>query len=209
MGLKAGWLALFFFVWIIGAFLGSTFEYQTSVNGEGISYSTGTADFTNGSATVTGHGTTWDNATMAGGNIKANADDIWCRVVSVSNPTTLTLAAVYNGAGGNNIAYTMAASPGWAGTGTGGYGTSPVTKFTYLLRVSNAFQRLPILGNVPLPVPNSEYFTTMYEVVTWKWSFMEGYDMVYWVFLAPFVVMGVLSMILLVYGIISGNLTLG
>ena len=28
MGLKAGWLALFIFVWVIGVFLGSTFEQE-------------------------------------------------------------------------------------------------------------------------------------------------------------------------------------
>jgi len=46
MGLKAGWLALFIFVWLIGAFLGSTFEYQSTENSSGMAYSTGTANFT-------------------------------------------------------------------------------------------------------------------------------------------------------------------
>jgi hypothetical protein len=129
MGLKAGWLALFIFVWLIGAFLGSTFDYHH---------------------------------------------------------TTAT----------------------WAGTGTGGYTDTPITTLQYLMNISNAVQRFPVLGGIPLPVPNTEYFSTMYKVVTWQWSFLEGYSMFYWLFCAPFAMMGVLSLILLVYGIITGNLTL-
>ena len=40
MGLKAGWLALFLFVWTIGAFLGSTFEYQSAEGAAGVDYMT-------------------------------------------------------------------------------------------------------------------------------------------------------------------------
>jgi hypothetical protein len=208
MGLKAGWLALFLFVWIIGAFLGSTFEYQSSEGDAGVAYSTGTATFTNGSTTVTGAGTTWV-AAMEDGNIKADTDAIWTKIETVVNNTELTLYSPYTGTGGAGLAYTMAVSPGWAGTGSGGYSESPVTTLEYLTNLSNAFQRLPLLGNIPLPIPNGEYFKAAYKVVTWQWSFMDGYEMIYWIFFAPFVVMGVLSMILLVYGIISGNLTLG
>jgi hypothetical protein len=68
-------------------------------------------------------------------------------------------------------------------------------------------QRNSILGVIPFPVPNGEYFNTAFEVVTWQWSFMEGYEMFYYIFCAPFIIMGVLSLILLVYGILTGNLT--
>jgi hypothetical protein len=208
MGLKAGWLALFIFVWIIGAFLGSTFEYQSSVSGAGISYTTGTATFTYGDATVTGNATAWDDASMKGGNIKSDVDGQWYKISSVTNVTTLELTTQYNAIGGANQSYTMAASPGWAGTGSGGYAQSPITTLEYLTNVSNAFQRMPWLGNIPMPVPSPEYFQTAFKVVTWQWSFMDGYAMMYWILFAPFVVMGVLSMILLVYGLITGNLSI-
>lgn len=207
MGLKAGWLALFLFVWLIGAFLGSTFEYQSSEATAGMSYSIGTANFTYGSTTVNGTGTTWNNVLMAGGRIKCNDDDVWYKIASVGSTTNLTLTAVYAYTGGTNKAYTMEAVPGWAGTGSGGYASSPITKLDYLLNVSNAVQRIELLGAIPFPVPNGNYFNAAYEVVTWQWSFMEGYEMFYWVFCLPFVSMGILSMLLLVYGILTGNLS--
>jgi hypothetical protein len=206
MGLRAGWLALFLFVWIIGAFLGSTFEYQNSVNGAGISYTTGTATFTNGSTTVTGLGTAWVNGTMAGGNIKADADGVWYRIASVSNATTLVLDSAYYSTGGAGLAYTMAASPGWAGTGTGGYTTSPVNKLEYLSDINNVHEYHPSLGVLAWVHPDINYFKTAFEVVTWRWSFLSGYEMVYWIFLFPFVAMGILSMILLIYEILAGKL---
>lgn len=289
MGLKAGWLALFIFVWLIGAFLGSTFEYQSATGDAGVSYTTGTATFTTGSNWVTsGGGAAWTSA-MEGGNIKADADTTWTKIKHVGggyiyngtgeisdSPDTLDVGAnaitvtqlgtlyivlpagntgtavsgactvsgspvalvagtntisttgiaggitvntvgstviflysPYTGAGGAAIAYTMAVSPGWSGSGGAGYDESPITTLEYLTNVSNAFQRLPLLGNIPLPVPNGEYFKSAFKVITWQWSFMVDADMFYWIFCAPFVVMGVLSMILLVYGIISGNLTIG
>lgn len=204
--LRAGWLALCVFVWIIGAFLGSTFEYQSSVNGQGISYTTGSANVVYGSAAVVGNGTTWDNATMAGSNFKIDLDGTWYRVSAVVNATHLTLASPYNGSTANLATYTMAASAGWAGTGTGGYGQSPVDTFTYLTNFDNVFQRDPIFNKVTLPLANSEYFETLWKVITWDWSFMNDYRMIYWIFCAPFVCMGVLSLILIAYGVITGNL---
>ena len=208
MGLKAGWLALFIFVWIIGAFLGSTFEYQSQADTAGMSYDTGTATFNTGNATVTGAATTWNHALMAGGLIKCDADGIWYKIDTVVGVGELTLTAVYAQTGGAGVAYTMQASPGWAGTGTGGYASSPTTKLEYLMNVSNAMQRIELLGAIPFPVPNGQYFDTVFEVITWQWSFMDGYGMFYWIFCAPFIIMGVLSMILLVYGVLTGNLSL-
>ena len=205
--MRPGFLALFIVVWIFGAFLCSTFEYQTSVNGEGISYSTGTATFTNGLTTVTGAGTTWVDATMAGGNIKSDVDGTWYKIASVTDVTHLELSAVYTGTTGAGLAYTMATSPGWAGTGTGGYTQAPVTTMEYLTNVKNAFQTLSVLGNIPIPVPNSEYFGTMFKVLTWQWSFMQGYEIFYWIFLSPFVIAGIFSLILLGYSVLVGNLT--
>lgn len=143
MGLKAGWLALFLFVWIVGAFLGSTFEYHVDTT-------TGTAE---------------------------------------------QIAAAGDQAGM------------WAGSGTGGYSESPITTLEYIMDITNSFQRLPFF-NITIPVPtNTEYWESIYKVVTWRWAFMEDYDMLYWIFFAPFVAMGILSIILIAYGIVTGNLS--
>lgn len=215
MSLRPGWLSLFIFVWIIGAFLGSTFEYQSSVNGQGISYSAGTADFTLGSNIVTGHGTTWVDATMAGGYIKCNNDGNWYKIKQVNNNTQLVIYGAYSQIGGNTKSYTMAASAGWAGTSStqSGYQSlAPTTTLDYIFNISNAFQKNTILGNIPLPLPNQEYFKTVFKVITWQWSFMYNTDgtmalgMFYWIFCAPFVAMGVLSLIVLAYGLLVGNL---
>lgn len=214
MGLKAGWLAMFLFVWIIGAFLGSTYEMQNTSASTGMSYSTGTATFTKYSTTVTGAGTAWDNATMAGGNIKSNTDNVWYRIASVTNPTTIVLASKYVQTGGAGHNYTIIASPGWAGTGTGGYATSPLTKLQNLMQANAVNQKNTFLGDIGLVVSNGKVFMeAMWQAVTWDWAFMwnadgtRAYGMIYWIFFFPFVAMGVFSLILLAYGILTGNLT--
>jgi hypothetical protein len=143
MGLKAGWLAFFLFVWLVGAYLGSTFEYHVDTT-------TGTAQ---------------------------------------------------------QIAAAGAQAGKWAGSSTGGYAESPSTTLEYILDVTNSFQRLPFF-NITIPIPsNQAYWSAVYHVVTWRWSFMDDYQMLYWIICAPFVSMGVLSLILIAYGIITGNLT--
>lgn len=145
MGIKPGLFAFFLFVWMIGAWLGSTFEYHV--------------DTTTGSA--------------------------------------------------EQIAAAGAQAGKWAGSGTGGYAQSPVTTFEYLVNVTNAFQKLPFF-NITIPVPtNQEYWESAYKVVTWRWSFMEDYQMLWITICGPFVAMGVLSLILLAYGILTGNLSWG
>ena len=208
MGLKAGWLALFFFVWIIGVFLGSTFDYYDSDTGQ--TYSTGTATFVQGSRTVTvGGGGVWV-AGMAGGFIKANADNTWYKIASVNGGAgTATLQGVYLQAGGAGLAYTMQAAPNWAGTGTGGYATAPMTKVQRLIGTWQAHQDLPLLGRLVLVVTNGDFWSTAWDMVTWQWSFMDGYEMLWLILFAPFVIMGILSMILLIYGVLTGNVTWG
>lgn len=207
MGLKAGWLALFVFVWIIGIFLGSTFDYSSAEGDTGISYNTGTANFTYGSATVVGNGTTWA-ATMVGGLMQATNDGVWVKIFAVPDATTITLTALYPGDGGNNQAYTIQAAQGWAGTGDSGYSENISRKIEKLTELSVAYQENPIIGTISLPVSGGNFFSTAFEAVTWQWSFLEGYEMFYYIFCLPFVIMGILSMVLLVYGVLTGNLTL-
>ena len=138
MGAKAGWLAFFVFVWLIGAFLGSTFD----------------------------------------------------------------------GYGMPGSAYA------WAGNATadyaGGYAQSPISVLDYISNVTNSFQRVPFMGNISIPVPtNGEYWAAVFKVITWRWSFMEDYDMLYWICFAPFVIVGVLSLISIIYGLIQGNIKWG
>jgi hypothetical protein len=143
MGLKAGWLAMMLFVWMVGAFLGSTFEYH-------VDDTTGTAE---------------------------------------------------------QIAAAGAQAGKWAGSSTGGYDESPATTLDYILNVTNSFQRVPFF-NITIPIPtNSQYWDSIYKVITWRWSFMEDYTMIWWLFCAPFVAMGIFSFIMIAYGIVTGNLS--
>ena len=82
-------------------------EYEPDGMVGGTDYVVGNAVFTNASATVTGVGTVWDD-TMVNGAIMYDADALWVHILSVESATSLTLTAVYAGAGGAAAAYTMA-----------------------------------------------------------------------------------------------------
>ena len=213
MGLKAGWLALFIFVWLIGAYLGSTYDYQSSTTEAGIVYTTGTANFTHHSATVAGAGTTWVSA-MNDGLIRCNANGVWYKILNVSDTTHLTLYSYYNGTTVGGSTYAMKPSEGWVGSaeGTGGYAESPRTTLETIMQAKASIQRNPIVGTIQVVV-NGEFWSAVYKIMTWQWSFMlnpdgtMAYGMFYWLFLFPFVTMGFLSVLLMVYGIVTGNLT--
>ena len=207
MGLKAGWLALFIFVWTIGIFLGSTFDYGSAEEDRGIAYSTGTATFTTSSDTVEGAGTAWV-ADMVGGIIKSNTDGVWYKIESVTDGDTLVLYAPYAEDGGAGHDYTMEASAGWAGTGSGGYDVAPSSDLAVIMQTVNAIQRNPVMGIIAVPL-NGELWGAVFHIITWQWTFMEGYGMIYWIFLFPFAAMGMLSVLLLAYGIITGNISWG
>lgn len=294
MGLKAGWLAFFIFVWIIGAFLGSTFDYQSTEAATGVSYTTGTATFTTASDEVTSGGAAVWDTTMEEGNIRADDDGIWVKIKHVGggylinfsgsatgSPLTLDVGAnvvtvtglgtlriilpagntgtatsgvctvvdspvalvagtntirttgvigtitittvgatvvflysPYTGDGGAGLDYTMRPTPGWAGTGGGGYSDAPTTTLQTLMEAKNAIQRSPIIGTFSV-VTNGEFWGAVFKVVTWQWSFLQNpdgsmaYGLFYWIVLFPFIAMAMLSIILLAYGILTGNLTWG
>ena len=286
MGLKAGWIALFLFVWVMGAFLGSTFDQQSSATASGLSYSTGNATFTTDDDVVTsGGGAVWTVA-MEDGNIQADADAIWHKIlhvgggylidrtgVATGTPQTLAIGAnavtvtrlgtlvvvlpagntgtatsgvctvvgspqalvagtntitttgvvgaidvttvgsvvvflytPYSGDGGAALDYTMRPTPGWAGTGGGGYTSSPLSVLQDMMYANQAEQKNALIGAFTMII-NPKFWGAVYKMVTWQWSFMDGYTMFYWIFLFPFVAMGFLTMLLLVYGIITGNLS--
>jgi hypothetical protein len=59
-------------------------------------YETGTVDVTNGSATVTGNGTTW-TAAMVGRKIRVAGENAYYRIKTFTNTTTLVLETIYQG----------------------------------------------------------------------------------------------------------------
>ena len=65
----------------------------TPVSPSGFTYTTGTAAFTAGSATVTGTGTTW-TAAHVGANIKNNASGVWYRITARASNTSITISPV-------------------------------------------------------------------------------------------------------------------
>ena len=211
MGLKAGWVALFIFVWAVGAFLGSTFDYQSSATAQGQTYSEGTATFTTGNATITGAGTDWV-AGMADGNITATIDGVPCKILSIDAVNQLTLYAPYPSTGGAGLDYTMTPTPGWAGSGGGGYSDSPIATLQNLLYANQVEQRNVLIGTFTMLV-NPKFWGAMYKIITWQWSFLYNtdgtmaYGLFYWIFLFPFVAMGLLCILLLVYGILTGNIS--
>jgi len=101
--------------------------------------------------------------------------------------------------------YTEAA---WAGTDTTSeYAT--ISTVEYLMNLENATQDTD-LGLVSIPVPNADYFKTIFKVATLQFSFISGdFQIFYYIVLAPFVVMAVISLVLLFIGLIRGNITWG
>lgn len=89
----------------------------------------------------------------------------------------------------------------WEGSSEG------VTTLSYLMNVGNAVQQTSVLGVIPLPIPNGEYFSTLFEVLTWQFAFMADYDMVYWILMLPFAIAGIFSLIMLFIGTITGNIS--
>lgn len=70
-------------------------KYRGSTNAN---YTTGTISVTNGSATVTGSGTSWATTTNAEANEYIQLPDgKWYKIVSVSNDTSLTIERTYQG----------------------------------------------------------------------------------------------------------------
>jgi len=208
--------ALILSLYLVVGILVSTYNYETTSAAAGVAYTTGTATFTLNSTQVVGSGTSWDDDTMADGIIQYDADSpLWSKIASVEDTTHLTLAALYTGLGGSGD-YTMAPSGVWGGSMT----TPQVgdqTDFTYVLNIKNAVQLLPVLGPIPLPVPNSTYFEALWRMITLDVPFLQekdaddNYTGYYYVqlFLYVFAFLGVLSLVLLVVGIFTGNVTWG
>ena len=75
------------------------FAFPYYLNSKGVitttaPYSIGTADFSNGSASVVGHGTTWTSS-MVGRKIQAQGDQAHYYILLVNSPTSITLSVPY------------------------------------------------------------------------------------------------------------------
>ena len=87
------------------------FEFPYYMNSKGAittvaPYSTGTANCTNGSSTVTGGSTVWTSA-MVGRKIQLQGDNAHYYIQSVNSPTSITLAVPYQGVNGTNVTYNI------------------------------------------------------------------------------------------------------
>ena len=96
----------------------------------------------------------------------------------------------------------------WTGTDTTSeYAT--INTLEYLMNIDNAAQETD-LGIVSIPLPNNEYFKTVFKVATLQFSFISGdYNMFYYIVLVPFVVVAVVSIVILFVGMIRGNIAWG
>jgi hypothetical protein len=70
-------------------------------------YTTGTVTLTNGSATVTGSGTTF-TAAMVGRYFKGDNDGVWYRIATFTSATIIVLENVFEGTGAAGLSYTIA-----------------------------------------------------------------------------------------------------
>ena len=92
-------------------------------------------------------------------------------------------------------------------------GQKPVDTIGYLFNIGNAIQHNTVLGIIPLPVPNGQYFLAWFRALTFQWSFLVdpinslNFQLVWWVFFLPFSLLGILSMVTIFMGILRGNIT--
>jgi hypothetical protein len=96
----------------------------------------------------------------------------------------------------------------WVGTdSTSEYPT--INSLEYIMSIDNAVHTTE-RGPISLPMPNKEYFSTLYNIATLQFSFItDDYLMFYYIVIMPFVVVAVLSFAILFIGIIRGNITWG
>jgi hypothetical protein len=69
-------------------------------------------------------------------------------------------------------------------------------------------QTLPLVGNVGFLTPVTGFFKTLFDALTWKFSFTEPYPIVNYM-LRAFGIAGTVTMFTVLWGSISGNITWG
>ena len=102
----------------------------------------------------------------------------------------------------------------WAGSGTGSGQVAPSETLQNMGQGTEATQQNAIAGVIKI-VFNGNFWESVYRIVFWHFSFM--YDtsgnfvggMFYWIFMFPFVAMGLLSILILGWSILRGNISFG
>jgi hypothetical protein len=82
----------------------------------------------------------------------------------------------------------------------------------FLTNFNNAISKTEVLGFIPLPTPNGNYFKVFFSVFTLRFSFLVSnpYGEMFWyIFLLPFSIMGVWGCIYVLLSIIRGNFSWG
>jgi hypothetical protein len=104
----------------------------------------------------------------------------------------------------------------WAGSDTthsftkGDYGQ--ITDLQYVMNIKNAFQSVTILGTIPLPIPNMNYFKVIWNIMLMRFSFLVSnpYGELFWYFfLMPFALIGMVGLVLTFMSIVRGNFSWG
>jgi len=88
---------------------GNTFTFNYKMGFKDLAnadYTTGTISLTNGSATVTGSGTTF-TAAMVGRYLQPTVDGYWYKISAYTSATSITLEKTFQGTTGSSLAYTI------------------------------------------------------------------------------------------------------
>lgn len=103
--------------------------------------------------------------------------------------------------------WTFDGAVAWAGTG--GYAISPVTSLQYIIGSAQAHQQLPLIGKIAFVIFNPNFYTALFGIATLQFTFMTGLGFIYFLVITPFAVLSIVSLGLLIYSIIRGNVTWG
>ncbi len=97
----------------------------------------------------------------------------------------------------------------WGGTGSGGLvGTTPQDLMGGLMNGNVASQKLPLIGDVSFVVASAGFFLSLFKIIFWQFSFIQGFPIVAWIF-AFFGVMCFWAMCSYLLSMIRGNVTWG
>jgi hypothetical protein len=89
-----------------------------------------------------------------------------------------------------------------------GHIESPQVTMSNLTGAEAAGQNLPIVGNVAFLKPVTNFFSSLYNMITADFSFFHPYPPAYWIW-ACFRIVAVLTVFSIFWGAISGNITWG
>jgi hypothetical protein len=84
-----------------------------------------------------------------------------------------------------------------------------ISDLQYLLNIKNAFQTIQVLGVIPLPVPNMNYFKVLFSILLLRFGFLVSnpYGELFWYFfLMPFALIGMAGLVLTFLAILRGNI---